>query len=197
MKQQILVIHGGDTFENYSEYLSYLKNKNIDLDKFRKKGWKDKLNHNLGDNYDVLFPRMPNDNNAKYEEWKIVFERIIELLDDNLILIGHSLGGLFLAKYLSENKISKKIKAIMLVATPFDDKTGSTFNLNKEKIANISNQCNNIYLIHSKDDIRVNFDQLLKYKEQLPLAKEIIFEDKGHFNQEKFPEIVELIKNCK
>jgi len=196
MKQQILVIHGGDTFEKYSDYLSYLKNKKIDLDKFRKRGWKDNLGDNLGDKYDVLFPRMPNSNNAKYIEWKIWFERILPLLKNELILIGHSLGGLFLVKYLSENKINNKIKSLLLISTPFDDEEDSTFNLTFP-LLNFSEQCPNIYLIHSKDDVGVNFDQLLKYKEQLPLAKEVVFEDKGHFNQETFPEIIKLIKEIK
>jgi predicted alpha/beta hydrolase family esterase len=98
--------------------------------------------------------------------------------------------------YLSENNISKKIKAIILVSAPFDDKEGSSFNLSIP-LLNFSEQCKNIYLIHSKDDLVVTFDQVLKYKELLPNAKVITFEDRGHFNQETFPELVELIKGIK
>jgi len=44
MKQQILVIHGGTTFDTYKEYLSFLKKANISLEDFKPhKDWKDNL----------------------------------------------------------------------------------------------------------------------------------------------------------
>lgn len=63
---------------------------------------------------------MPNGNNAQYIEWKIWFERLLPFLNDGVILIGHSLGGIFLAKYLSENNFSIKVRAAILIAAPFD-----------------------------------------------------------------------------
>ena len=47
---------------------------------------------------------MPCYLNAKYIEWKIVFESIVERLSigDEITLIGHSLGGNFLLKYFGE-----------------------------------------------------------------------------------------------
>jgi len=41
----------------------------------------------------------------------------------------------------------------------------------------------------------VPFAQLDKYKQAVPDSESLIFEDRGHFNLEKFPEIVKLIKN--
>lgn len=42
--KQVLVIHGGNTFESYGEFLDSLKNKEINLDYFRPQlGWKDGL----------------------------------------------------------------------------------------------------------------------------------------------------------
>jgi hypothetical protein len=195
MKQQILVIHGGNIFEKYEDYLDSLKNFEIDLDKFRKDGWKDNLQKDLGKNYDVVFPQMPNKFNANYDEWKIWFEKILELMEDNLILVGHSLGGIFLAKYLSENKVNKNIKATILVAAVFDGRNESLTNFKLPKLLlSFSKQCKNIFLIQSKDDVFVPFNQVEKYKNALPKAKVVMFEDRGHFNQEKFPEMVELIK---
>lgn len=198
MKRQVLVIHGGTTFDTHKDYIFYLKNKEISLDKLKLlKDWKDTLEKELGENFEVLSPRMPNGTNARYEEWKIWFERIIPLLNNDLILVGHSLGGIFLAKYLSENKIPIRIKATILVAAPFDDE-GSEESLADFKLppslSKLAEQSGTIYLIQSKDDPTVPFAQLEKYKKALPNAKTIIFEDRGHFKQEAFPEIVELIK---
>ena len=37
MKKQILVIHGGNAFEKYDEYISYLKSKEITIEKLKAK----------------------------------------------------------------------------------------------------------------------------------------------------------------
>ena len=52
-------------------------------------------------------PTMPNKQNARYRDWKIVFEGILAQLDSEveLTLVGGSLGGCFLLKYFSENSI--------------------------------------------------------------------------------------------
>jgi len=197
MRQQVMVIHGGTTFDSYEDYLSYLKNMEIDLDRLKsKKDWKTNLQEELGANFEVLSPRMPNGTNACYKEWKIWFERIITLLNDNLILVGHSLGGIFLAKYLAEEEISKRIKATILVAAPFDDKNRkeslADFRLSSS-LVKFGEQGGVIYLIQSKDDPFISLDQLTKYKKALPHAKMIIFDNREHFNQETFPEIIELI----
>ncbi|MDR0607765.1 MAG: alpha/beta hydrolase [Candidatus Peribacteria bacterium] len=69
----------------------------------------------------VYTPQLPNKQNAKYEERKVVFEKIVDKLDDHFILIGHSLGATFIVKYLSENTISKVIEKTVLLGTTFDN----------------------------------------------------------------------------
>lgn len=201
MKKQIVVIHGGTSFKTYKDYITYLKTKKIDIEKLRPhKDWKDSLKSELGKNYEILMPRMPNGTNARYEEWKIWFERIAKVLNNGLILIGHSLGGIFLAKYLSENIFSKRIDAVILVAAPFDDTNGadSLESLKDFKLPlslkKFAQQVGKIYLVYSKNDPVVPFTHLAKYQQRLSSAAAVIFENKEHFNQETFPEIVKLIK---
>lgn len=202
MKKQVVVIHGGTSFKSYRDYLSYLKTKEIDIGRLRpKRDWKSALPLKLGKKYDVLLPRMPNSTNARYGEWKIWFENVAKVLGEEVIFVGHSLGGIFLAKYLSENIFPKKIKAAILVAAPFEDTKDSE---DKESLAdfklpkslkNFADQCDKIYLLHSQDDPVVPFSHLKKYKKALPKAKTFIFKNRGHFNQEQFPEIVKIIKS--
>lgn len=197
MKQQILVIHGGTTFDTYEEYISYLKSKEMTIDRLKyRQDWKDGLGEELGENYEVLSPRMPNGTNARYEEWEIWLERMIPVLDNNLILIGHSLGGIFLAKYLAENVFAKKIKATILVAPPFDAANGETLSDFKlpAALTKLAEQGGQIYLVQSKDDPVVPFTEQGKYQKALPNAKTLILETSGHFKQESFPELVGLIK---
>ena len=118
-KTQILFIHGGMTFKNTKDYLDYLHNRSISLDK--KIRWGDEyLTKKLGSSYEIIRPRMPLSENAKYRDWKIFFERYLSITNKEVILIGTSLGGIFLAQYLSENKVSKNIKGVFLVCPPFD-----------------------------------------------------------------------------
>lgn len=198
MKKHILVIHGGTTFEDQDSFLSWIEGLDVKLDNLKlSNDWKANLQEDLGDDYEVLNPKMPNKQNADYKEWKTWFEKIIPLLSEEVVLIGHSLGGLFLAKYLSENNFSKKIESLILVAAVFDADYGESlvsFSFSKS-LEGVSNQSGNIYLIHSKDDPVVPIEQLDKYKESLPNAKKLIFEDRQHFNQEHFPEIIDFIKN--
>ncbi|OHA90959.1 MAG: hypothetical protein A2832_00020 [Candidatus Zambryskibacteria bacterium RIFCSPHIGHO2_01_FULL_44_22b] len=193
--RQVVVIHGGDTFETYEKYLRFLRHFDIDLDDYLdgKKGWKSNLQTSLGEEYEVVLPDMPNSFNAKYPEWQIWFEKFIPFLNGGVILVGHSLGGTFLAKYLSENTFPKKIRAVYLVATPFDDSydyTLSDFTLPKK----LNLQTKNVVIYHSSDDKVVPFADLNKYSAAINNVIVKQFTDRGHFNQEEFPELVEDIK---
>jgi predicted alpha/beta hydrolase family esterase len=121
MKKQVVVIHGGDTFDSYEDYLTFLNAFEVDKESLFLKDWKSTLQSELGENYEVLCLQMPNMFNAKYLEWKIWFEKYIPFFNQELILVGHSLGGIFLAKYLAENTLEKTIKAVFLIAAPFDN----------------------------------------------------------------------------
>jgi len=196
MKKQVVVIHGGDTFDTHEEYLEFLRDYMVDLDKLRGKRWGVSLQDDLGDDFDVILIKMPCKDNAKYSEWKLWFEKYIPLFNDEVILVGHSLGGIFLAKYLSENKFPKKLRGAFLVSAPYDDETQDSlgdFRLERS-LEQLKNQVTDIYLYHSKDDDVVRFADFESYKKELPNAHAEAFEDRGHINQEKFPELIRDIK---
>lgn len=199
-KYQILYIHGGMTFKNKSDYLFYLKNKEVSIEK--KSRWSGEyLENSLGKQFNIIRPRMPLSENAKYEEWKIVFEKYLPQLGENLILIGASLGGIFLAKYLSENKFPQKTISTYLVCPPFDgthsipgeDLVGG-FRL-KSDLSMLDNSSENLYLLFSADDEVVPQYHAEKYKKKLKKAVIKIYKNKnGHFKVKTFPEIVKMIR---
>ena len=198
MKNQVVVIHGGHVLAKREDIVSYLNNKNVKIEDFKpKKGWKENLENTLKD-LEFLYPKMPNKEDAKYSEWKAWFERLIPFLNDDVLFVGHSLGGLFLIKYLSENLFPKKIKAIFLVAAPHDGRNQKhvlgTFTQGSD-VSGMADQGNKIYFYHSKDDAVVPFSDFEKYQSKFPRATFRTFEDKGHFNDERFDELVEDIKN--
>ncbi len=197
MKKQVIVIHGGDTYDSYEKYFNNLKNAEINLERMRAKKWKELLQDQLGEGFEVTKPSMPNGENAKYVEWKIWFDKLVPLLQEEVILIGHSLGGIFLAKYLSENTFPKNIRATILIAPPYSDK-GKPYSLADfglpESLKLFEQQSPKIFIYHSKDDAVVDFNDSQGYLKALPHAKIIEFNDRGHFNQPEFPELVEGIK---
>lgn len=198
-KVQILMIHGGMTFKNKKDYLNYLENRKISLKK--KPNWaEDYLDKELGNKCEIIRPRMPMSEDAKYEEWKIHFERYFPYLRKNIILIGGSLGGIFLAKYLSENKFHKKILSVYLICPPFDntlegeDLVGG-FKL-KPSLSLLEKNSKNLTLMFSRDDDTVPVAHAEKYRKKLKNANIIIYKSKnGHFKISKFPEIIKMIKN--
>ena len=188
------------TFKNKKDYLNYLKNRSVSIEKTPK--WAlEYLDKELGKKFDIIRPRMPLSENAKYSDWKLYFERFIPLLKNNVILIGNSLGGIFLAKYLSEHKFPKKILSTYLVCPPFDntipteDLVGG-FKL-KSNLSLLEKNSKNLYLLFSKNDDVVPVSHAEKYRNKLKNAKIIIYKNKnGHFRVPKFPEIVKMIKNA-
>jgi predicted alpha/beta hydrolase family esterase len=198
-KIQVFIIHGGMTFKSKKDYLHFLRTKEVSIDKKIK--WSDEfLEKNLGKNFEIIKPRMPLADNAKYEEWKVYFERFFPLLNDNIILIGSSLGGTFLAKYLSENKFPKKILSTYLICPPYDntlpgeDLVGG-FKL-KSDLSLLEKNSKNLYLMFSKDDDVVPLAHIEKFKKKLKNADFIIYESKnGHFKIPEFPEIIKMIKS--
>lgn len=202
MKQQVFFIHGGEAYSNYDDFLYDLRNEDLGnpLGDIPKR-WSRTLKGDLPE-YEVFTPSMPNKQNARYEEWKIWFERHFTFLRDGLILVGHSQGGMFLVKYLIENTPPFTIKALFLAAAVHvsDNKInesredGGDFIFDTSKVGELQKKAENIVIMHSEDDFVVPFEHALRYKAALPEAELVTFSDKNHFLIEEFPELIEKIK---
>lgn len=194
-RRQVCIIGGGMAFKNDADFERWLAELEIDYENlfWRAPDWKPRLAEQLPD-CDVLQPSMPNRQNSKYADWATYFSKIVPFLRPGAILIGHSLGGIFLTKYFSENPPVEKFSKIILVAAPYDDEASEP--LGDFKLANASkltNAANEIHLFQSKDDPVVPFSELTKFQRDLPNARVHIFEDRGHFNQPEFTELLELL----
>ncbi|MCF7910243.1 alpha/beta hydrolase [Candidatus Pacearchaeota archaeon] len=139
-------------------------------------------------------PLMPN--NMSYGDWKKVFEK--NKIDENSILIGHSAGGAFLVRWLSETK--QKIKKLILVA-PARKLPGIkekyldfySFNFDKNIINNIGEVC-----IFVSDNESEGIKQSVKLYEKDFGVKAIELEGRGHFTfgdmgTKEFPELLDEV----
>ena len=199
--QQVLFIGWWNVYPTREDFVEQLKT--WDNNPFEpKKKWKNSLSKDLWENYQVAMIDMPNKNIASYTEWKIRFEKIFPFLEWDQIIIAHSLGTIFTLKYLAENWFPKKIKQLHLVAALIDDKEIPPeesylwdFLFDIQKIPEIQNLCEKIFLYHSKDDFCVPFSQWERLHEFLPNAKFEVFEDRWHMNMPEFPELIQNVKN--
>jgi predicted alpha/beta hydrolase family esterase len=194
-KQQILFIHGGEPNIGYKKYLDRLEKGRFELTITESKKWYKNLRNLITqNNSQVITPSMPNPENAHYSEWKIWFERHSEFLRDDIILVGHSLGGNFLAKYLAEESFDTKIKQLHLVAashSAFED----DFKIQEFPGKLLNKKISEVHIYHSQDDLVVLILESEKYHAQIPQSHFHVFEDRGHFLGETFPELFKNIIN--
>ena len=194
-QQQVMHIHGGSAFDTYEQYIENLKKWSYKIDssdRLQRWSW-NYYNFLNPDTYLVIQPEMPSKQNAKYLEWKIWFEKSFEFLEDGIILVGHSLGGIFLAKYLSENSFPFTITQLHLVAPVYshenDDEQLADFRLAKFPGTLLEKEIPEIHIYHSKDDTIVPFEESEKYHKHIPNSQLHVFEGRGHFLGEEFPEL--------
>jgi predicted alpha/beta hydrolase family esterase len=181
MKNQILFLHSAGSQgmnEGSSNLVADLKNK-------------------LGAQYEVLYPIMPHPENPQYKLWKAKLKKVLAVPKGKMILVGHSLGGSVLLKYLSENKFNKPVAGLFLIATPYWGKEGwkiAKFML-KEDFASKLRPIPEIFFYHCSGDDVVSLDHLHAYKQKLPQAKVRVIEGDEHQFNGGLTEIIEDIKN--
>ena len=194
--KQIFIFHGGSSFDSYDRYLDSLINSDINYDHLLPaRSWQDWLRDTLPNDYQLLFPSFPNKQNSVYDEWTIYFEKLVPFFDKQTQFIGYSLGGMFLAKYLSISPLPIPIKNIIMLAPGYDDETNEDLGSFKVTSAKgIEQSTEHIHLMHSKDDPIVPFRELAKFQHDLPMASSHIFSDKSHFFVETFPELLDVLE---
>jgi predicted alpha/beta hydrolase family esterase len=79
----------------------------------------DSLRRELGDAFEVRYPRMPVEDDPSAATWGPAIVREIGGLDDGSVVIGHSVGGTILVHTLAEHPPSVALAAIVLLAAPF------------------------------------------------------------------------------
>src|SRR5690625_4458642 len=113
---------------------------------------------------------MPNPENPEYKLWKVQLEKEFAALDGEVLLIGHSLGGSVLLKYLSEKTINCTISGLFMIAAPYrgkdDDWQANAYILQKDFTTKLP-QISHIFLYHSRHNEVVPSQHLQYYKQKL------------------------------
>jgi predicted alpha/beta hydrolase family esterase len=143
-------------------------------------------------------PEFPEPYEPIYEKWCKILEQFD--VNEDTTLIGHSLGGGFLVRWLSENKV--KVRRVILVAPfldPDHDEVKSDFfdfTIDPE----IVSRAKSFKIIVSLDDDKEILDSVSILKKEVQGIHVIEMQGKGHFlldsmKTQEFPELlVEVVE---
>ncbi|RYY15056.1 MAG: serine hydrolase family protein [Chitinophagaceae bacterium] len=179
-KQKILFLHSAGhqhNEEGSARLLKFIKDK-------------------LSANFEIIAPIMPHPDEPDYNSWKMVLTEVFKIMDDDIILIGHSLGGSVLLKFLSEEQPSQHIKALYLVAVPFwglDDWEIEEFTL-VDDFAERLPSIDAITIYHSRDDQTVSSKHGERYASELPMSVYHELNGYGHVYWDGLPEMTKSIQ---
>ncbi len=139
------------------------------------------LQESLGPAYQVHYPMMPNEADPAYETYKTQLSKELASLNGQVVMVGHSMGGTVLLRYLTEEKVEKPIAGIFLVATPYWT-VEDWFDQHKldKNLASPTHETLPICFYHSQDDPVVPFAHMAMYAAKLPQAIIHEFDGRGH-----------------
>lgn len=139
-------------------------------------------------------PDVPNNWYPDYQTWSKEFERYD--LGDETTLIGHSCGGGFLIRWLSEHPEVKPLKVVLVAPWLNPKKTEDTNTFFEFDIDKSLAERTDFVVIYSNDDMAAILDTVSILKNDLPSAKYKELQGMKHFYDDscmKFPELLEEI----
>ena len=136
-------------------------------------------------NYKVDVTRMPiGIGNQNYENWEKELNKL--LINENTIIIAHSIAPIFVCKYLITNKI--KVKKLIFVCGFNNYVINEEYDaVNKpmfiDNYAYVKNYCNNVICYYSDNDPYVSFEKEKEFADAIS-NKQYVIHNGGHINAE-------------
>jgi predicted alpha/beta hydrolase family esterase len=132
----------------------------------------DSLKRALGSDYEICYPRMPNEADPGYVRWKRALENEFATLEDGAILVGHSVGATILINVIAANPPQVALGGVFLIAAPFVGEGGwpSEGFEPKEKLGAALTSGVPIYLYHGGADETAPLAHAGLYAKAIPQA---------------------------
>ena len=138
--------------------------------------WDDKLVRSLrtelGDDYEIRYPRMPDEADPRYAAWTAELRKEFARLGDGALLVGHSIGATILIAMLAEGPPEQLPGGIFLIAAPFIGKGGWPSNdiQPMTRLGARLPQGTPIHLYHGDKDEIAPIDHAAMYQKAIPQA---------------------------
>lgn len=143
---------------------------------------------------------MAKESDPDYQRWKPQIRKELAAVRGQVLLVGHSLGGSFLLKYLSEENVETPVAGLFLIAAPYWGGDGWRYEGYKavalpEDLASKLPKRAPIFFYHSRDDEVAPSTHLALYKEKLPQATIRALDGRGHQLGNDLAEVATDIKS--
>jgi Predicted esterase of the alpha/beta hydrolase fold len=159
----------------------------------------DSLQRALGADYEVLCPQMPDEDDASYPAWKAEIDLRLATTKAPVALVGHSVGGSVLLKYLCDEQPSPQIAGLFVIAAPYwgasEFWSWDEAALPADAAARLAGDWPLIFY-QSRDDEVVPFAHLSMYAAKLPRATIREFAGLGHQFNNDLTEVAADIKKA-
>ena len=154
------------------------------------------LSRELGSDYRVLAPTMPQPDEPHYQPWRDRIEQELKTIQGDAILFGHSFGGSVLVKYLAEGATPVAVRGLFLASVPYWGPGGwqyDEYDLPDDFAEHLPRTP--IFLYHSRDDPEVPFAHMGLYATKLPAATVRPIDGAEHSFRQGLPELVADIRS--
>jgi len=155
--------------------------------------------------YFVIVPEFPTQEGVIYDVWKDIFKKYNKYINEETIIITHSIGNEFIIKYLAENNISAKLYiGLAGFANVFEtegkedlNRAVKDFLVTEEEIQKFIKLVDKRHCIYSDNDHIVPIEILEEYPKKIK-GSSILIKGIGHMGKksglEKIPEVLDIIR---
>ncbi len=119
--------------------------------------------------FEVIAPKIPLEGEVDVLACIDALIKEVGQLDDETILLGHSLGAVLALRYLEAAEAMATPRAVILVGAPYQTKSEKTRNmfLSEFDYEVVMWKTKEFVVVHDKDDKLVPFDHAQKYQKML------------------------------
>ena len=154
--------------------------------------------------YQIFIPKFGIQEDVIYDNWSIIFDDYKNYINEETIIIAHSIGNEFIIKYLAKNNIKIKMYiGLAGFANSFEieeredlNRAIKDFLVNKNEIDIFKKLVGRKYSIYSDNDHIVPFEVLKEYPKIIEAESRLI-NGIGHMGKksglETIPEVLEII----
>ncbi len=144
--------------------------------------------------HDVVAPQLPDAENPDEQAWNEALLEEVKQVNDEVIVIGHSLGGAMALRFLEAVEARSTPKACLLISTPWMIRSEKFrgFFMSELDFEVLMWKVSRFAILHSREDDVIPFDHAEKYEKVLH-AKLFAVDGAGHFLGESYPEMLKVI----
>lgn len=144
--------------------------------------------------HDVVVANLPNPEAPDRDEWTKVLLEQVGSIDNETVVVGHSLGGAAALRFMEAAEVRSTPHALVLIATPWmiNHEQFRGFFMTELDYEVLMWKASKIAVIHAIDDKTIPFDHAEKYAKVLH-AKLVETQEGGHFQGMEYPIILQTI----